>query len=222
MFTETQVINSTSVFPPTFWISDLRFLRFYPSEDHFVVFALGLWITWGCPVLSPVELPKNTTYNKHSALWLFCPQRSTDIDYSSFLLRSHNGSRVNFSPVVSQQELKSKEVNLSVLCYLSISIAVTLPGSHDRILMGPFSLVPSVPAFAKLSFPPTQHAPFTLPHPSLQDKEFIPLVERSCLAHCQLPLPPRDWRVQMLGGVIENKPNSNRGLVLFCARGLLT
>ncbi len=84
MFTNTEVINSTSVLPVTFqFLTSNLFVRFCSSEDHFAIFALGLWITWGGPVLSPVELPKNTTYNKHSPLWLFYPQRSTDIDYST-------------------------------------------------------------------------------------------------------------------------------------------
>lgn len=83
MFTRPEVINSASVLPGTLQFLASNLFRLCPSEDHFAAIALSLWITWRGPVLSPVELPRNTTYNKHSTLWLFCSQMSADIDCST-------------------------------------------------------------------------------------------------------------------------------------------
>ncbi|MEQ2243312.1 hypothetical protein ILYODFUR_005787 [Ilyodon furcidens] len=73
---------------------------------------------------------------------------------------------------------------------MSISTAVALPGSHDRILMGLFSYVSSISHFLP-NCPPPLHAISQLTHHrSLQDKKRKSLAERSHLAHCQLSSSP--------------------------------
>lgn len=74
--------------------------------------------------------------------------------------------------------------------------------------------------FCQCIFPPTRHAPpSALSHPSLQGKEFKPLVERGCLTPCQVHPTPWEQGVQMWREVIENVPNSNRDSVLFVHAG---
>lgn len=136
---------------------DLGFVRFFPLRDPFCSLFLFL-NNMSRPCFKPFGASKKT-WNKHSAVWLLHLQKSTDVyHFPFFFFCSYLKVDVKQTfpccfPVWILKKKREKEVNLSVLCYLSISIAVTLSGSHDKILMGPFSLVPLVPPFCNTISP---------------------------------------------------------------------
>lgn len=143
-------------------------------EYHFALFYSWPLNNMRRPCTKPCGAPKNTTYSKLSTLIILSTKVHWHGLFHRFSLLSLSGSQVNFSPVVFQHELKSKEVNLSVLCYLSIFVAVALQGSHDRILMGRFSPVPSIPPSLRPSSHPHHPIPFCTPMPLCRTKSWNP------------------------------------------------
>lgn len=209
-------INSTSVLPQTcffnFWPQICKFFFL-----HVFSLSLSLFLSlFPSPRSVSVTFESHKeaqrwavglkkTHTPAKKTWLFSHlQRSTQtftviIQPFSLLLRAHNGILVwPFPPwcffsrtQLKKTKKKSSEESVSALCYLSISVAVTLPGSCDKILMGLFFFFALLlsPKF-NTSFFVTKTiilpGPCGPPRPSLlrRTKSWNPLMEGNCLTHC--------------------------------------
>lgn len=121
--------------------------------------------------------------------------------------------------------MNNKAVNLSSLCYRSISVAIALPGSHDRILMGRFSpviVIPSVPAHTLSTLSRPAHPCFLC-----RTKSRSPWWRGAVWLSVNRPTVPLPSRPQSsdVGKRVKIHLKKNKqkdAILLFCVRKLLT